>query len=415
MARLLASSHEYMAWVQEQPLAVLIATFLVICITTRLVTSRGGGPRTKSTSGGNLAPVVPYWAPYLGHIPQIILNKEGFLPSLRNHYPGGAFSLNLLGHTYTVLFKPGLIKSLLSQEASKSVDTAPISKRVVQTVFGYPRSSADSALYDKFRQGSEDQYKHLSLGDSLSLTVDRTATRLRHNIADFITFNSGEIDQAPWERLAEAGLVEDADEKDVVEADLFELVRNFVAVTANAALLGSDFVENFPDFWKALWRLDSGFLPLAMETPMLLPISSSIAARRSRGFLLGWMDEFERALDAHHKEERTEPRWADLDNVSPIIKSRLENVWLKHGVDTKKRSSMDLSLIWVLNATVNPLIFWVIWRIYSDPGLLVKIRAEIEPYVVLEKPAVGFGGAFDSATRIESIDLPHELGGLTMP
>ncbi|CAN8097116.1 unnamed protein product [Discula destructiva] len=406
MAGLVASSHNLGAWIQDQPLAALIVTLLVVCLTTRLVTSTGtGAKRPLQTSNAKVASAVPYWFPYIGHLPQLFMGKGVFLTSLRDHYPGGAFSLNILGRTCTVLFNPGLIKSLLTQ-SQDSVDDGPTSKRLLQTVFGYPRSQADLALYDEFRQDAEDQYKHLTLeGCSLSLLVERTATRLRHNIADFITFNSGEIDQAPWERMAEADLVQNADQKDVVEADLFELVRNFVAMTANAALLGSDFVEYFPDFWQALWRLDKGFLSLAVETPMLLPVNSAIGARRARGFLLAWMDEYEKALDAHQKGGNPGPQWSDLENISPLIQGRLENVWLKHDVGIKQRSAMDLSMIWAMNATVNPLIFWVIFRIYSDPWLLIKVREEMEPYVVLEKPAVGFGGAFESATRIEKMDL----------
>lgn len=285
------------------------------------------------------------------------------------------------------------------------VDAGSTSKRLIQTVFGYPRSSTDLALYDSFHKDCEDQNEHLSSDASLNLMVDKAATRLRHNIADFVTFNSGEIDQAPWERLAEAELAEDVDQKEVVEADLFELIRNFVAFTANTALLGTDFVENFPSFWQGLWRLEKGFMALAVETPILLPVNSAIGARRSRGFLLGWMDEFETALEKHRKGENPGPQWADLDNVSPIIKARLRDVWDKHNVGVKQRSAMDLSLIWAMNATANAVVFWVIWRIYSDPWLLIKIREEIEPYVILEEPALGFGGAFESATRIEKIDL----------
>lgn len=399
------SSHDLVAWIQNQPLTAIIATVLVVCITTRLVTSRGAGTQSHShTQTTHNPPAVPYWIPFLGHLPQIFLGSDSLLASLRKLYPDGAFSLNILGRTHTVIFKPELIKSL-SKQPQDVVDTGSTSKRLNQTVFGYPRSSTDLALYDSFHQDCEDQNEHLSSDASLGLMIDRAATRLRHNIADFVTFNSGEIDQAPWERLAEAELAEDVDQKEVVEADLFELIRNFVAFTANTALLGTDFVENFPSFWQGLWRLEKGFMALAIETPILLPVNSAIGARRSRGFLLGWMDEFETALEKHREGENPGPQWADLDNVSPIIKGRLRDVWHKHNVGIKQRSAMDLSLIWAMNATANAVVFWVIWRVYSDPWLLIKIREEIEPYVVLEKPAVGFGGAFESATRIEKIDL----------
>lgn len=405
MASLVAWSHDLVRWILEQPLTAALATFLVVGITTRLVTSRNTSAQAHRHSlDAKVAPTVPYWFPFLGHFPQIVFGIEGFLTGLRNRFPNGAFSLHILGRTCTVLFKPDLISSLRNRP-SDLVDTRSTSKRLIQSVFGYPRSSADLALYDGFYQDCEDQFTHLTSEVPLGLMIDRTITRLRHNIADFVTFNSGEIDQAPWERLAEAGLVEDADQKEVVEAELFELVRNFVAFTANTALLGTDFVEYFPDFWQALWRLDKGFMALAIDTPAFLPVNAAIGARRSRGFLLAWMDEFETALEQHRKGENPGPQWADLDNVSPVMKARLCNVWHKHNVGIKQRSAMDLSLIWAVNANANAVIFWVIWRIFSDPWLLIKVREEIEAYVVLEKPAVGFGGAFESATRIEKIDL----------
>lgn len=391
------------AQVLEQPLAALAVTLVVICITTRLVTGGNNSSQTDPTiQGAMIPPAVPYWIPYLGHIPQMAFNADAFFARLKPLYPHGAFSLNFLGGTHSIIFKPGLINSLFAQP-KHAVDGDVASKHLVQAVFGYPRSRADSELYDRFLDDMRQQYDHLNTEKSLGQMVRRTADRLRHNVADFVSFNGGEIDQVPWERLAGAALVEEPGGEAVVEADMFELVRNFVAFTAAPAIMGSDFVDNFPQFWQALWRFDKGFMALAMDLPAVLPINKAIGARRARGFLLSWLDEFENAMETTRQGGNPGPKWADLDNVSPLVQHRVD-IYRKYNLNVKQRSALDLALIWALSANSNPIIFWVLWRVYSHPDLLARIRDEIADYVVLEKPAVGFGAAFNSATRIESID-----------
>lgn len=395
------------ARVQEQPYVATIITLIVVCLTTRLMSSQDGGAQSGSQLlDAKTPPAVPYWIPYLGHLPQFALNSDRLMVSLRKLYPKGAFSLTFLGASHTIVYRPGLTAALVNQPAHL-IDHGPVAKHLMKTTFGYPRSKASLALYDKAFNDLKAQYAHLLSEQSLGLMVDRTIDRLRHNIADFVTFNSGDIDQTHWERLAEAGLVEEAGDADpVVEADLFELVRNFVAFTTNTSLFGTDFVENYPEFWQALWRFDNGFMSLAADLPFFVPINSAIGARRARGVLFRCLDEFEKALDTHLNGENPGPQWADLDNVSPVVQARVD-VYRKYGFTTAQRSPFELSLVWATNANANPFIFWMLLRICSDASLLAQVRDEIAPFVVLEEPAVGFGGAVGIATpsRIQSVDL----------
>lgn len=408
MAGLMAIAQSLAAHIQAQPVAATVVTFLVICFTTRLFTGQNVERQTNSQIlDAKVPPAIPYWIPYLGHIPQMALNADSFLASLRKLYPGGAFSLAFLGGAHTVVFKPALTAALVNQPAH-IIDGGPSSKHLMKSNFGYPRSKASVALYDKMMLDTREQYTHLMSEKSLGQMIARTTDRLRHNIADFVTFNGGDIDQTHWERLAEAGLVQDASGgAPVVEADLFELVRNFVAFTANPSLLGTDFVENFPQFWQALWRFDDGFMALALDLPAIVPMGKAIGARRARGFLFRSLDEYENALETHYNGGNPGPQWADLDNISALVQGRVEKVWRKHNANTKQRAALDLGLIWAMNANANPFIFWMIWRIYSDEDLLARIREEIAPFIVPEEPMVGFGGVvgIETAARIEKIDV----------
>lgn len=394
-----------LVYVQAQPLTSLILTFLAICLTTRLVTGQSATSRSPSSSKtARLPPAAPYWLPYFGHLPQLASNGDTFFTSLRKAYPNGVFSLNLLGKTHTVIFDPELTVAL-SDQPDHIMNGDHISKHLLHTNFAYPRSKVDSDLYNRLMLDIHQVFEKFASPDSLKQTLEAMTVRLRHNIADFVTFNTQEVDQVHWERLADAYFLEDAAGAQATEAELFELVRNFVAFTASASVFGTDFIENFHEVWQPFWRFSDGFMALAADLPAVLPVNRAIGARRARGQVLRCLDEFETALETIREGVYPGPQWADIDNISPLIADRVDQVFRKHDLDLRKRASLDFSLLWGLNAIANPLIFWSIWRVYSNIGLLRRIREEIAPHVVLEKPAVGFGGTYASTTRIEKMDI----------
>lgn len=394
-----------LVYVQAQPLTSLILTLVAICITTRLVTGQSATSCSPSPSkNAKRPPAAPYWLPYFGHLPQLASNGDTLFASLRKAYPNGVFSLNLLGKTHSVIFDPELTAAL-SDQPDHVMNSEYVSKHLLHTNFAYPRSKVDSDLYNRLVPDIYQVFEKFTSPDSLKQTLEAMTHRLRHNIAEFVTFNTQEVDQVQWERLADAYFLEDAAGAQATEAELFELVRNFVAFTAGASVVGTDFIENFPQFWQPFWRFSDGFMALAADLPAVLPVNRAIGARRARGQVLQCLDEFETALETIREGVYPGPQWADIDNVSPLISDRVDKIFRKHGLDLRKRASLDFSLLWGLNATANPLIFWSIWRIYSNPSLLRRIREEIGPHVVLEKPAVGFGGTYASTTRIEKIDI----------
>ncbi|KAI3397718.1 hypothetical protein diail_10487 [Diaporthe ilicicola] len=405
MDRLLGPVQGLLSRIQPQHLIAFAVTLAVVCITTRILSGNNGRPDSRTNSkDAKVAPAVPYWIPYLGHIPQMAFNSGGFLAGLRQLYPGGAFTLNLLGGVHTVIFKPGLTASLINQPAH-TVDGHAASRHLMKSAFGYPRSKSSMELYDRVRDDLLVLYKKLSLEAPLNQMVDRTVQQLRHNIADFVTFNESEVDQSNWEKSADAATIRDKKGEQVVEADLFELVRNFIAMTANASLFGTDFIENFPRFWQNLWRFDDGFMALGVDLPAFLPIGKAIAARRARSEAMASIRALEYALEADREGKNPGPEWADIDNVNPLIQSRVDDVYRKNNMTIDQRAACEFGLAWAMNANSNPLVFWMLWRINSDAVLLARIREEIAPYIVVEEPAHGFGPGFKAALRIQSIDV----------
>lgn len=411
MEALLSAVQDALEYTRQQPYTSFILAILAICITTRLLTGQNTSSRSASSLHNvTLPPSAAYWIPYFGHLPQLAAHGDSFLARLRKAYhPNGIFSLHILGHVHTVIWDPALTAALSEQsDESTVVSSEDVAQHLLQTNFAYPQSPADVDMYQNLAPDMDRVFAKFASPASIKQTVEAMTDRLRHNIADFVSFNSQEVDQVPWERLADAYFLE---EQQATEADLFDLVRNFVAFTASASLLGTDFVQNFPDIWPPFWRFTDGFMALAADVPKVLPVNRAIAARRAKGQVLRCLDEFETALETVREGVYPGPQWADVDNVSPLLADRVDAVFRKHSLPLRPRASLDFSLLWAWNATANPLVFWSVWRIYADPRLLARIRAEIAPHVRLEQPAVGFGATYASSTRIERVDLDGLLDG----
>ncbi|KAF4505924.1 hypothetical protein G6O67_007822 [Ophiocordyceps sinensis] len=68
---------------------------------------------------------------------------------------------------------------------------------------------------------------------------------------------------------------------------------------------------------------------------------------------------------------------ADMSDVSLVARQR-NDVFERFGVSTLHRGMVELGTLWGQNANAQPLIFWFALYIYSTPGLLEALRAEID-------------------------------------
>ena len=383
--------------VQEPTVAAVLITLLVVAITTRLIS----GSSETGRGDVRIAPTPGYWVPYFGHAPQMLWNADGFLASLRDKYPKGVFSLRLMGKVHTIVHRPSLVHNLANKPPSVA-DGKKILGSLMVSNFGV--SSSDMALFWDMFSEIQTEYKHLLAGNSLNELVHSTARHLKASIADWITFNSYPADQMEWERAAEADVIETSSGESIVEADLTELSRNFVAQTATPAIMGTDFTTNFPEFAQCLWDLDGAFNMLAMKMSGWVPSPRLQRARRARRIVLSCLYEFHEALDKELNGEDPGNRWQDLDNVSTLVRARAE-VYRKHQIPIRLRAASDLSLLWAMNASSGSLLFWMLLEIYRDPVLLEQIRDEVSPYVSGVQPKNEFGLGVWISPRIETLDV----------
>ena len=376
---------------------VLALISLAVCIVTRLLSGR-----PESGQKGTWSAATPgYWLPYLGHLPQMVWDVDGFLCRLRDHYPKGVFSLWLMGQTHTIVHKPQLSTQLMNKPHSVANEEW-ISEHLMVSNFGY-RESDKPAFWNIFSE-IHGLYSYLLAEEPLRKLVNTTAQTLKTSIADFVTFNSSPADQTDWERLANTDVVQNSSGETCVEADLMELTKNFVGSTANPSLMGTDFANNFPDFPSLIWDFDAAFVMMAMKLPFWTPYPPFQRARAAKHKILTYLDEFHEALEKHLNGEEPNLKWQDLENVSELIIERVK-LARKHDIPVRMRSANDCGLTWAMNANSSPLVGWMVFEIFRDPILLEQIREEILPYVEAVQPKNEFGLGVWMPPRLTKLDV----------
>ena len=392
--------HEYF----DNPYVFALVGLIVVVLVTRAISSRNTVSSSINLDDGQTAHTVPsvlYWLPILGHIPNMVLDADGFIKRLRSRYTHGIFALHFGGTTHNIVYTPGLASALLNQKSSNA-DAEEVQKRIMTGVFGFPANEMDK--YDAAFPELMACYKHLLTEPSLGDMVAQTARRTQDNIKDLVTGNDSIVDQTPWERTSRVRITTDRSGEDVVEASLLSLIRNFAAYTASPILMGSDFLANNPHFFDDVWTLDRGFLLLAVGLPRWVPVPAVTRAHIARKRLLEQLTVFHEAVEKEANGQDPGPRWSSLDDVGALVKARVQ-VYRKYGWSMQARAAIESSLMWAANANSNSLIFWMVNRIYADRALLEMIREEVEPYVrAIAAPTTGFGGIAE-APRLDRFDV----------
>ncbi|KAK3117311.1 hypothetical protein LTR53_001428 [Teratosphaeriaceae sp. CCFEE 6253] len=390
------SLHKY----AESPTILLALALIALLLITRLVSSQHAVPKGANNGIARRPPAVPYWLPLLGHIPNMAYNADAFLRGLRSRFTTGIVSLNFGGGTHNIVYSPSLATALLNQKQD-TANSEEVSRRLLNAIFGFPKSEYEK--YDAAFPGLMACYKHLLSEPSLGDLVAQTVRRIQGSISDLVTGNGSLVDQTLWERTSNVRVASTGTRGgSTVEASLLPLIRDYAAHTANPALIGSDFFNNYPDFLDDLWVMDRGFILLATGLPRWVPNPILLRAHIARKNLLDKLDAFHTAMEKRANGEDPGSEWSSLDDVGSLVKARME-VYRKHGFSIRARAAIELSLLWAGNANSDTLIFWMINRIYADRVLLQMIREEIEPYVSVTRPQSDL--PIQEPPRLEKLDV----------
>nr|POE56792.1 cholesterol 7-alpha-monooxygenase [Quercus suber] len=282
--------------------------------------------------------------------------------------------------THDVVYAPELVAAVAVADADERVDADEVTRNLLVDVFGFP--AREMGKYDVARA-------ELKACDEAHGPRDRRDSRavgdLKRSLHEFVTGNESVVDQMQWERASRAEVVKDSSGEKVVEASLLPLVRDFSAHVATPSLIGSDFLQNYPDFFYELRTFELGFWLLAAGLPRWTPIPSLTRAHIARRNLIRMLSAFHMAMEKEVDGEDPGPDWQYLESVHELVKARLV-VYRKHGFSITARAAMELALLKAANTDANKLNYWLVNRIYADKVLLELIREEIAPYAHVVRP-----------------------------
>lgn len=394
---------ELVSRVDEKHQSVAVAavvTLIVLFLTTKALS---GSATTLEASGQHKIPSsASYWFPFIGHAFSMAFGKDGFLASMRDRFPDGIFSLKMAGKMHHFVYKPSLAVALLNLQRPPAEEQM-LANRLLGPTFGVNKK--DLAIYNEIFSEALAQYKHLTSEPGLSEVTNANLLQVKQHIINLVTFSPNPMDQAEWEKVADADVIEgNGKEGPFTEVSLMDLMTHFVAATAMPAIYGTDFVENFPEIWKWMWIYNESFVLLATGVPGWLPWPRLQRGKLARRRILADLYEFNEAMEKHLSGEDAGPKWQNLDNVSTLVKSRIE-LFRKHGVSLEGRASFDLALLWASVGNSNPLIPWLLFELYRDPVLLEQVREEVAPYVKAVQPKNEFGSAVWVPPVLEDVDV----------
>ncbi|KAK5001256.1 hypothetical protein LTR66_000033 [Elasticomyces elasticus] len=392
-------NHEHTSSVWVGAVQALLLALAMLAVCTRSISAYHGSSKKESKSDATTVPLLPYWLPILGHLPNMALMPDKLLRGARSGFPSGIFALNFGGTTHNIIFSPSLGTALLGQKPAIAAHEQ-VSKYMMNAVFGFPKSQF--VRYDAAVEEILKAYRLLLSEPYLGQLVATTASTLKESVRDWVTGSRSVVDQMLWERNAGAESVISDTGETTVEASLLTLTRDFIGSVASPSLFGTAFVSNNPEILSDLWTLDSGFLLIATGLPRWLPIPRLTRAHIARQRLLRAIETFEMAMDKDADGEDVAIEYGDLSDVSQLIRTRV-GIYRKHGFNVRARAACELALMWATNANANALVFWMLNRIYADKALLAMVRKEIEPYVKAVRPRMEFPIA--EPTRLETFDV----------
>ncbi|PGH13758.1 hypothetical protein AJ79_03457 [Helicocarpus griseus UAMH5409] len=366
---------------------VFIASVILVCITTRAYSGFRSHFR-DSNAGEALRPkTVPYWIPYFGHAPSFGLFRRSLLESSRDITPEPVFSLHVCGQRHNIITSPSLAKAL-SREQKSSTSSVPFTNHVMERVFGARLSARklNRTVFDAQCRSLEFQMRE-PYAPYCSAT---TTKEIERNMPNMLSFCSSIVDQTLWERMSNVSVIEDTDDQ-VCEVNLFELVRNFVAVNVMTVIMGGDFMEALPNTPDDIWKFNSNINAMVLGIQRWIPFPGLPTAYGSRRRLLQGMAAFHSAFNVAENGHDPGFDWREMDQVSEFMKSHCRT-WKDAGLSADSMASESLALLWAMSTKINTIVFWNLIYILADGQCHSRIMKEIAPYSRAGRPDSGESG-----------------------
>lgn len=389
----------------QHPYQAAFVAFFLLCVSTRIITglqyhstiSKRYG--NSNSSSPRTVPVLPYWVPWLGHAIQFAVGSTGFLTrAARSLGPNASiYALNMANSTHNVVTVPSIAKQILIDRTSP-VHMEPFIYHVMK--FFWDDHGAIRVLDPEKLWGNVHGVLSGMLRESfVSTAIKGTVDLVEQRTWNLVSGAASPVDQSLWERQGNVEIFSrgDGDRSFVAEASLHPLVRNFVGEIASTVLFGKNFMENNPGIMADLWEMDAKFNMFLVGAPSWFPGMDGPSRARER--IIDAIEEHHKALFKYLDGEDPGSRWSDLSDVSSVIVDRAK-AFRDADASPRGYATGNGAILWAMNVNANPVIFWMIFYIFSDACLLEEVRREVAPYVKQREPAAS-GLPIKEAAQLE--------------
>ncbi|CBF82309.1 protein CYP550B2 [Aspergillus nidulans FGSC A4] len=371
----------------EHPVAYSVITAVFISVLCRKLLYK---PRNYA--------LFPVWATIEVAIASYLLRGDGIgrrVFSVIRRYGGSLFGITST-HQILVDF-PGLDRFMA--RSLHTLNAEPVQYTIFTRTFG----GVDSPeLKRKLKNSWKDllaPIERLFLNDaSAAAALDRAC--VLQQAASFVSFSSSPAQMKRWELSAGIRVIPPAESGSPhkVEANLQSLTRDFGACMAIPLLYGRHFLDGNPTLLDDFWKFDNELFPLLMiGVPEWTPLRIVKDGCAARARILRELEALYRRIDQSQCGEPVESG-IDMSDVSGALFER-SRIYKREGWSFPERAAGDFAIFWGQNANTHPLLFWFLAYIYSTPGLLDTLRAEIAPYTC-------FASSQAKVPEITSIDFP---------
>jgi hypothetical protein len=382
---------------------LLTILILLTLVTTRLITTirfRSQTTAIANATGPISPPEIPYTIPFLKNA-TVFLNLGRNVASIVHNNPTAAmFTLRVANSRHHFTTSPSISHHLLTTRGvADKLDLSPFVFRVMSHFWldgGY-HANMPKDKYQTLHKFLATMMHSTVLNDLVPTFMSALSTQT----ADLCSFSASVVDQHPWERAAN---VSSTSEGRAV-ADMALLIRNFVAYISLDAFFSPDLALNYPSI------IEDDFLSETYLQQWLAgfpPQSFAPGAVRARDRIVTAMREHSLAYWKFSRGEDPGAMWA---NVGQTCKPMAERVLLYGSEgdldETKPEWERGLNAAKGNAAIVQPLqtnsprlVFWMVWELMRDPGLLEEVREEIAPYISIESNSGATQGGIQEKPRL---------------
>ncbi|EFY92576.1 cytochrome P450, putative [Metarhizium acridum CQMa 102] len=266
-----------------------------------------------------------------------------------------------------------------------TLTAVPVQYTLLTRVFGAVDSPNLKTKLEKSFKDLIAPVERLFLNEAaVTAAVEKAGVEVR--AASFVTFSTDAAHMKRWEHSADIRVIAPAGpgNRAMVEANLQSLTRDFGACMAIPLLYGKDFLNRYQQLLEDFWTFDNDLFPLLMiGIPPWAPFEMIKRGRAAQARILREMEALYRRIDQYQRGERVD-FGADMSDVSSTAFER-NRVYVREGWSFTERAWGDFGMLWGQNANTHPVLFWLLVYVYSTPGLLDRVRAEVAPYVCLSQ------------------------------